>query len=66
VIAEKTLSWFADVDWGSEDHQACLVDAQGNIVGEREFTRSGAALAVSDDWMPSITDRGPTACDGQI
>jgi hypothetical protein len=36
-MAEENLTWFAGVDWGSERHQACLLDAQGNIVAEREF-----------------------------
>ena len=44
-MAEETLTWFAGVDWGSERHQACLLDTQGNIVAEREFPHSGAGLA---------------------
>ena len=27
-MAEENYAWFAGVDWGSERHQACLVDAQ--------------------------------------
>ena len=53
-MAQETLSWFAGVDWSSERHQACLVDAQGNIVGEREFPHSGAGLAELGDWLLSI------------
>ena len=34
-MTEHNVAWFAGVDWGSEGHQACLVDAQGRIVGER-------------------------------
>jgi hypothetical protein len=53
-MTQETLRWFAGVDWGSERHQACLVDAQGNIVGEREFPHSGAGLAELCDWLLSI------------
>jgi transposase len=53
-MTQDTLRWFAGVDWGSERHHACLVDAQGNIVGEREFPHSGAGLAELGDWLLSI------------
>jgi hypothetical protein len=59
-MAQETLNWFAGVDWGSERHQACLVDAQGNIVGEREFPHSGAGLAELGDWLLSIAGAAST------
>jgi hypothetical protein len=33
-MAEETIVWFVGVDWGSEKHQACLLDTHGTIVGE--------------------------------
>jgi hypothetical protein len=59
-MAQETLSWFAGVDWSSERHQACLVDAQGNIVGEREFPHSGVGLAELGDWLLSIAGAAST------
>jgi len=53
-MSEESFAWFAGVDWGSERHQACIVDAQGTIVGEREFPHSGAGLAELGDWLLSI------------
>jgi hypothetical protein len=44
-MKEESFAWFAGVDWGSEHHQVCLVDAQGRIVGEREFPHGGKGLA---------------------
>ena len=44
-MTEENFAWFAGIDWGSERHQACLVDAQGRIVGEREFSHGGKGLA---------------------
>ena len=32
-MVEKVV-WFAAVDWGSEKHQACVLDAQGGVAGE--------------------------------
>jgi transposase len=53
-MTEESFAWFAGVDWGSEKHQACIVDAQGNVAGEREFPHSGAGLAELGDWLLSI------------
>ena len=53
-MTEHNFAWFAGVDWGSEGHQACLVDAQGRIVGERRFLHGGTGLADLCDWLLSI------------
>ena len=53
-MTEETITWFAGVDWGSEKHQACLVDAKGTIVGERECSHSAVGLAELGDWILSI------------
>ena len=53
-MTEETLTWFAGVDWGSERHQACLLDAVGTIVAERECSHSGTGLAELGDWLLSV------------
>src|SRR5215469_12136630 len=53
-MSEEILAWFVGVDWGSEQHQACILDLQGNIAGERSFPHSGAGLAELGDWLLSI------------
>lgn len=50
-MADNTVSWFAAVDWGSVQHQACILDAAGGIVGERAFPHGGAGLAALCDWL---------------
>jgi hypothetical protein len=40
---------------GSAKHQACLLGAQGAIVGEREFPHSGKGLSDLADWILSMT-----------
>ena len=52
-MSDGTVSWFAGVDWGSEKHQVCLLDAAGQVVGEREFRHGGAGLAALCDWLVS-------------
>jgi hypothetical protein len=53
-MAEETFVWFAGVDWGSEKHQACIIDQQGTVAGERSFSHSGAGLAELGEWLLSI------------
>jgi hypothetical protein len=53
-MGEETIAWFVGVDWGSEKHQVCLLDSQGAIVGEREFSHSGTGLAELSDWILSM------------
>jgi transposase len=52
-MADDNITWFAAVDWGSERHQACLLDAAGELVGERDFAHGGTGLAALCDWLVS-------------
>src|SRR5215213_2942938 len=53
-MTEERLSWFAGVDWGLQKHQACLLDAAGAVVGEREFPHGGSGLALLCDWLVAL------------
>src|SRR3954470_5692912 len=54
IMADVTVSWFAGVDWGSERRQVCLLDAAGQVVGERAFAHGGAGLAALCEWLVSV------------
>jgi transposase len=58
-MSERSFKWFAAVDWGSEKHQVCVLDAEGGVMGEREFRHSGAGLTQLADWVQSIS--GPSS-----
>src|SRR6516164_8429533 len=60
MAEEETISWFAGVDWGSERHQVCLLDARGTIAGECEFPHSGEGLAELGDWLVSMAGDAST------
>ena len=53
-MIQEAVAWFVGVDWGSEKHQACVLDGHGAIVGERVFLHSGAGLAELGDWLLSV------------
>src|SRR3954471_23859531 len=62
AMTDETKRWFAGVDWGSEKHQVCLLDAAGAVVGERAFAHGGAGLAALGDWLVSLAgDPGAVA-----
>jgi transposase len=47
--------WFTGIDWASQAHQACLIDAGGKIIGERGFAHGGDGLAEFCNWLLAIT-----------
>ena len=65
-MSDDTVSWYAAVDWGSEQHQACILDTAGKIAGERAFPHGGAGLVALCDWLVSVAGRSgsPAPCCG--
>ncbi|MBV8118975.1 MAG: IS110 family transposase [Alphaproteobacteria bacterium] len=53
------VQWFAGIDWASQTHQACLLDAGGEIIGERAFAHDGAGLAELCAWLLATTGAEP-------
>ena len=48
------LDWFAGIDWGSQTHQACVIDGAGKVLGERAFEHGGAGLSQMAAWLLSF------------
>ena len=44
-------AFFAGIDWGSQSHQACVLDASGAVLGEKGFAHSGKGLGLLLDWI---------------
>jgi Transposase len=42
------FAFFAGIDWGSQAHQVCVLDAQGQQLGQRQVLHTAAALVV---WL---------------
>src|ERR1700704_576441 len=56
------IRWFAGVDWASEKHRVCLLNANGQAVGERDVDHTGAGLSELCSWLLEKTGAAP----GQI
>jgi transposase len=59
-MAEE-VEWFAGIDWASENHQVCVVDARGKCVGERTVAHGGAGIEELCDWLVACTGAKPEA-----
>ena len=55
------VRWFAGIDWASQAHQACLIDADGKIAGERAFAHGGSGLAELCAWLVATSGAEPAA-----
>jgi transposase len=58
----EDIRWFAGVDWASEKHRVCLLNANGQAVGERDVDHTGAGLSELCSWLLEKTGAAP----GQI
>ena len=57
VAAE--IEWFVGIDWASQSHQVCLVDARGECLGERAIAHSGPGIEELCDWLIARTGATP-------
>src|SRR5262249_27100552 len=55
------IEWWVGFDWASEKHRACLIDAGGRVVGERDVLHGGDGLAEFCAWLLDKTG-APPAC----
>jgi transposase len=49
------VRWFVGFDWAIEQHRACLLDAEGKFVAERDVRHDGVALQEFCSWLLKTT-----------
>ncbi len=54
-----TFRWFLGIDWGSETHEFCLVDATGRLCGMRSVVHGAAAVHDAVQWVQQQTGEAP-------
>ena len=57
----ETFEWFLGIDWGSEAHEICLLDAQGRIRGTRTVAHTALAVHDAVQWVREHTGAAPAA-----
>lgn len=53
--------WFVGIDWGSEEHAICVLDARGQVCGERRVAHTAAAVHEALAWIRARTGAPPEA-----
>ena len=57
----KTFEWFVGIDWAAEAHALCLVDARGQVRGERTVAHTAVAVQEAVLWLCAQTGTEPDA-----
>ena len=55
----EQIRWFVGLDWARNQHRACVLDAEGSSVGERDVTHDGAGLSELCAWLLKVTAAKP-------
>jgi transposase len=63
---QSDFVYFAGIDWGSEQHRVCLMDAEGAVIAERWVEHNGRSLAELVDWLRQKTSLPPQALAAAI
>ena len=49
--AVADFAWYVGIDWGSETHVVCLLNASGQIEGTRTVVHTAVAVQEAVQWM---------------
>ena len=50
----RAEDWFVGVDWATQQHQICVIDGEGKVIGERQVAHSGTGIAELCSWLEQI------------
>src|SRR5262245_51650480 len=56
---DMLYDWFVGIDWGSQQHQVCVLDRDRRRMGERSVDHDGASLARLADGLWSVSAGQP-------
>jgi transposase len=54
-----SYEWFVGIDWGSQQHQVCVLDRDRRRVGARAVDHDGASLAQLAAWLWTLSAGQP-------
>lgn len=61
MTMEEELAYFVGVDWATQEHEVCVIDAQGKEKGGRSFAHSGEGLEQMCSWISKVTNETAAA-----
>ena len=51
--------WCVGIDWGSQQHQVCVLDRDRRLMGERTVAHDGTSLAQLATWLLTLSEGHP-------
>ena len=54
-----SYNWYVGIDWGSQQHQVCVLDRDRRQVGARAVDHDGASLAQLAAWLWTVSAGQP-------
>lgn len=59
-VVDEQYRVYVGIDWATEVHQACVLDAERQVLGERSFAHTGDAIAAFAAWLDFEDDEDCT------
>jgi hypothetical protein len=60
IVAEQ-YRWFVGIDWATESHEICVLDAGGRTIGRRTVEHTGAGIAEFIGYLKEVVASEPSA-----
>jgi transposase len=61
ISLSEDFAWYVGIDWGSEEHYVCVLDASGHVCGQHVVAHSADAIHDAMDWLRERTGAAPAA-----
>ena len=55
----KENRWIAGIDWATRSHQACVMNADGEVLGNRSFQHGGVGIREMAEWFVHVAGAPP-------
>ena len=57
----ETFAWYLGIDWATDTHDWCVLDAHGTVRGTRRVEHTAPALHAALQWVRDLTGVAPAA-----
>src|SRR5262245_27511026 len=58
-LLSQKYRWFVGIDWAKENHEVCVLDGNGQVIGRKTVAHSGSGLAQLVQWLLDLCGNEP-------
>ncbi|HEX4164337.1 MAG TPA: transposase [Bryobacteraceae bacterium] len=51
---ESRFCFYVGIDWATQNHEICVIDADGKTIKQKTIEHSGSGIAQLIDWLEQI------------